>query len=70
MARISRAVIAVALATLGASPALAQLTPPPGAVAPTQSIEIFSVPFTITQPGSYRVARNLTATGPEPMISV
>ncbi len=55
------AVVALGVGVLGVwSNALgAPLTPPPGAVSATGSTQIFSVPFTITQPGAYRLGRNV-----------
>lgn len=58
---IGPAVVCVLLSGGLVGPAAAgPLTPPSGPVAPTGPQVIMSLPFTITQPGSYVVGRNLT----------
>jgi len=51
---------AMAAGVLALSADADDLNPPAGPVAPTGATSILEAPFTITEPGSYRVARDLT----------
>lgn len=51
---------ATAAGVLTLSAGADDLNPPAGPVAPTGATSILEAPFTITEPGSYRVARDLT----------
>src|SRR5690606_3530708 len=66
----SPAALCAAAVLVCSAPSLAQLAPPPGPVAPTQSREIFALPFTITAHGSYRTERNLTATAAAVIVTI
>jgi len=57
-------VCALAASLALAAPVFAEpVDPPPGPVAGTGATQIFDIPFTITEPGSYRLARDVVASG-------
>lgn len=63
--------IGAALAFCMASVATAgPLAPPAGPIAGTGPTQILSIPFTITESGSYRLARDLTQEAPTPGIQI